>query len=216
MEFEIAAIVVDYYNHGNVIEGSRRDMRRYFRLQDVSTFLLKVEPGYSPEQVQEHIDRVYGDRHHLTIESNRAIKSRALNLTAQAFSLFDVLGLISLIVAALGVVNTLSMNVLERTQEIGMLRGIGMTRRQVRKMILAEAGMMGLIGGVFGLAFGLFLSRVLLMATEVMQGYKLTYVLPTEGILVGLLIALVVSQLAAVWPARRAARITIIEAIQCE
>jgi putative ABC transport system permease protein len=76
--------------------------------------------------------------------------------------------------------------------------------------------MMGLIGGVFGLAFGLFLSRVLLMATEVMQGYKLTYVLPTEGILVGLLIALVVSQLAAVWPARRAARITIIEAIQCE
>jgi putative ABC transport system permease protein len=215
-DFQIAAIVVDFYNHGNVIEGSRRDMRRYFRLQDVSTFLLKVEPGYSPEQVQERIDRIYGERHHLTIESNQAIKSRALDLTAQAFSLFDVLGLISMIVAALGVVNTLTMNVLERTQEIGMLRGIGMTRRQVRKMILAEAGMMGLIGGVFGLAFGLFLSRVFLMATAVIQGYQLTYVLPTEGILVGLLIALVVSQLAAVWPARRAAGITIVEAIQCE
>ena len=216
MDFEIAAIVVDYYNQGNVIEGSRRDMRRYFRLQDVSTFLLRVEPGYAPEQVQEQIDRLYGERHHLTVESNQAIKSRALNLTAQAFSLFDVLGLISMIVAALGVVNTLSMNVLERTQEIGMLRGIGMTRRQVRKMILAESGMMGLMGGVFGLAFGLFLSRVFLLATQVMQGYQLTYVLPTEGILVGMLIALVVSQLAAVWPARRAARITVIEAIQCE
>lgn len=216
VDFEIAAVVVDYYNHGNVIEGSRRDMRRYFRLQDVSVFLLKLEPGYAPEHVKEHISRIYGERHHLTIESNQAIRSRALDLTSQAFSLFDVLGLISMIVAALGVVNTLSMNVLERTQEIGMLRGIGMTRSQVRKMILAESGMMGLIGGVFGLVFGLFLSRVFLMSIEFMQGYQLTYVLPTEGILIGLLIALVVSQLAALWPARRAARITIIEAIQCE
>jgi ABC-type antimicrobial peptide transport system permease subunit len=56
---------------------------------------------------------------------------------------------------ALGVVNILTMSVLEQTQEIVMLRSLGMTRRQVGKMILAEAGMMGLIGGAFGLVFGL-------------------------------------------------------------
>jgi putative ABC transport system permease protein len=129
---------------------------------------------------------------------------------------FDVLVLIAMVVAALGVVNTLTMNVLERTQEIGMLRSVGMTRRQVGRMILAEAGMMGLIGGAFGLALGLFLSRLFLIATASTEGYEVTYVVPAEGILVSLLIALVVSQLAAIWPARRAADIRIIEAIQCE
>lgn len=120
---------------------------RYFGLNDVSAFLLKLEPRHTVEQVQERIDALYGQRRHLTIESNRSLKARALKLTAQAFTLFDVLALITMILASLGVANTLTMNVLERTQEIGMLCGVGMTRAQVGKMILAEAGVMGLIGG---------------------------------------------------------------------
>ena len=215
-DFEIAAVVVDFMDRGMVIEGSWKDMRRYFGLDDVSAFLVKIEPGYSLDEIEDRIDRVYGERRHLTIESNEVMKARALGLTSQTFSLFDVLALIAMIVAALGVVNTLMMNVLERTREIGMLRGIGMTRWQVSKMILAEAGMMGLIGGMFGLVLGLFQSRLFLIAANNSQGYGLTYVLPTQGILIGFLIALVVSQLAAIWPARRAASLRIIEAIQFE
>jgi len=215
-DFEVAAVVVDYYNQGIVIQGSWKDMRRYFRLKDVSVFLLKIQPGHSLDEVQDRIDRQYGKRRHLTIVSNKTFKVRALGLLAQTLSLFDVLALIAMIVAALGVVNTLTMNVLERTREIGMLRSLGMTRRQVGKMILAEAGMMGLIGGVFGLLFGLFMSRLFLMAIAATQGYELTYVLPTQGILASLFIALIVSQLAAAWPAWRAARIRIIEALQFE
>lgn len=215
-EFEVAAVVADFYDRGLVIEGSLKDMQRYFRLHDVSAFQVLIKPGYSPEEVKDRIDRLYGTRRHLTILSNEAIKAQALDLTTQAFSLFDVLALIGVIVAALGVVNTLTMNVLERTQEIGMLRGVGMTRWQVSKMIMAEAGMMGLIGGIFGLGFGLLQSRLFLTAANTMQGYELSFVLPTQGILVGFLIALVVSQLAAVWPAQRAAGINIIEAIQFE
>jgi putative ABC transport system permease protein len=91
-----------------------------------------------------------------------------------------------------------------------------MTRRQVSKMILAEAGMMGLIGGSIGLAFGLFLSHAVLRTINTMMGYELTYALPARGVVVSLFIALIVSQLAAVWPARRAAGMRIIEAIQFE
>jgi putative ABC transport system permease protein len=150
------------------------------------------------------------------VESNQALKARALNLLAQTSSLFDVLALIAIIVAALGVVNTLTMNVMERTQEIGMLRSVGMTRRQVGKMILAEAGMMGLVGGSVGLVFGLFLSHAVLSTINSMMGYELTYAVPMQGIAVSLVIALIVSQLAALWPARRAAQMRIIEAIQFE
>jgi putative ABC transport system permease protein len=97
-----------------------------------------------------------------------------------------------------------------------MLRGVGMTRGQVTKMILAEAAMIGVIGGVFGLAFGLFLSRLFITSAGTLQGYNLTYVLPTQGILVALVVSLFLSQLAALWPARQAARINVIEAIQFE
>jgi putative ABC transport system permease protein len=215
-DFRVAAVVVDFYDQGMVLEGSWRDMRRYFGVNHASAFLLKLEPRASVEEVQERIQTVYGQRRHLTVQSNKSLKERAFTLMAQAFSLFDVLALIAMIVASLGVVNTLTMNVMERTQEIGMLRGVGMTRRQVAKMILAEAGVMGLIGGAFGIAFGLFLLRLTLVGIAEVQGYELGFVLPTQGILVSLLIALVVSQLAALWPARRAARINVIEAIHTE
>jgi putative ABC transport system permease protein len=216
MDFEVAATVVDFYNRGMVVQGSWRDMRRHFKLDDVSAFLIKVQPGYSVDRVQARIDDLYGKRRHLTVESNESLSSQAFTLLGQTSSLFDVLALIAMIVASLGVINTLTMNVLERTQEIGMLRSLGMTRSQIAKMILAESGMMGLIGGAFGLVFGVLLSRAVLSTINAASGYELTYVLPIQGILVGLIISLIVSQLAAIWPAQRAAGINIIEAIQIE
>jgi putative ABC transport system permease protein len=97
-----------------------------------------------------------------------------------------------------------------------MLRSVGMTRGQVAKMILAEAAVMGLIGGAFGLVFGLFLSRTILASMNAMTGYQLTYVVPVQGIWISVLISVMVSQVAAAWPARRAARTRIIQAIQFE
>jgi putative ABC transport system permease protein len=134
----------------------------------------------------------------------------------QTTGMFDVLALIAMIVAALGVVNTLTMNVVERTREIGMLRSLGMTRRQVAKMILAEAGLMGTIGGLMGLALGLLMSRTILASINSMAGFSLTYVFSVEGIVVGLVLSFVVSQLAALWPASRASKLRVIEAIQFE
>lgn len=214
--FNVAAIIVDYFNQGLVIHGSWRDMRRYFDLNDVSAFLVKLEPGYSYTDVAQRLDDQFAARRHLTIESNEGLRNQASGLIAQTSIMFDVLALIAMVVAAFGIVNTLTMNVLERTREIGMLRSLGMTRRQIGKMLLAEAGTMGVIGGVFGLVFGLLLSRTLLNSINAMTGYGLSFVLPVDGIIVALVLSLVVSQLAALWPARRAARLRIIDAIQFE
>jgi len=144
------------------------------------------------------------------------IRSRALGLITQTTSLFDVMSIITMIVAALGVINTLTMNVVERTREIGMLRSLGMTRRQIARMILAEAGMMGVVGGVLGLLFGVLMARTVLGSMNRMAGLRLQFTLPLEGVIISLIIALIISQVAALWPARRAARIRIIEAIQFE
>jgi putative ABC transport system permease protein len=130
--------------------------------------------------------------------------------------MFDVLAYIAVIVASLGVVNTLLMNVMERTQEIGTLRGVAMTRWQVTTMVLAEAGLMGIIGGLVGLAFGIILSRIFLTAMVAMSGYSISYRMPLQAVIVSLLVSLVISQIAALWPARRAARIRILDAIHYE
>jgi len=214
--FEVAAVVVDFYNQGQVIQGSWGDLRRYFRVNDATAYMLKVQNGFDVKEVQNRIDALYGTRDRLIIESNREIKQRISQLMDQAFIMFDVLALIAMLVASLGVINTLTMNVMERTQEIGMLRSIGMTRWQVVWMVLAEAGLMGLIGGILGLILGVILSRIFMLSMAAMSGYNLTYVFPIQGVVVGLVIALAVSQIAAILPARRAAMTPILDAIHYE
>lgn len=214
--FKIVAVVVDYYNQGLVVSGSWGDMERYFRLKDANAFLLKASPGYPPEEIQERIENDFGKRDHLVVESNQTLLDRVSLLMQQAFSMFDVLALIAVLVGFMGIANTLTMNVMERTQEIGMLRSVGMTRGQVIRMVLAEAAQIGLMGGLLGLIFGIILSRIFMLAMTAMSGYHLVYTLSVERVLVAVLVALLVSQVAAMLPAVRASRTPILDAIQYE
>jgi putative ABC transport system permease protein len=214
--FIVAAVTVDFSNQGLVINGSWRDMEHYFRLRGANTLLVKVTPGATPDGVGDEIDARYGERERLVIMSNETLLGRITTLMQQAFRMFDVLALIAMLVGFMGITNTLTMNVMERTQEIGMLRAVGMTRGQVVRMVLSEAALMGLIGGVMGLVFGVVLSRLFLSAMTSMSGYRLTFVLPLENILAALLIAFLTSQLAAFLPTLRASRTRILEAIQYE
>lgn len=214
--FQIAAVVVDYYNQGLVIDGGWDDMWRYFRQKDANAFMLKVKEGYDIDQVSKSIDDRLSKRDRLVIISNQDLLGQVSTLMGQAFRMFDVLALIAMLVGLLGITNTLTMNVMERTQEIGMLRGVGMTRGQVVRMIMAEAALMGLIGGVLGVIFGIILSRIFMMAMTAMSGYQIEYNLPPERVFIALLVAFLVSQVAAFFPALRAARIRILEAIHYE
>lgn len=215
-DFLVVGIVVDFYNQGLVVQGDWETMRRYFNIRDASTFLVKVDEGQSVEQVQGVIDDLYGKRYHLNLISNETIRKSVVTLMDQAFSMFDVMALISIVVGSLGVINTLTMSVIERTQEIGMLRAIGTTRGQIIKMVLAEAALMGVIGGILGLGTGIVLARILFIGMTTMSGYQLTFVLPPEAIGISLVMALVISQIAAIPPAIRAARVRILEAVQYE
>jgi len=214
--FSVAGIIVDYYNQGLVIAGDWNDMRRYFRYNDANTIMLKAVPGADLDNLRDRIDTLYGSREKLSIISNKDIKAQIDSLIAQAFSMFDVLALISMVVAFFGISNTMVMSVIERTREIGMLRSIGITRSQAIQMITAEASVMGLLGGVAGVLFGAVIARVILLGMTAMSGYRLAYSLPPERILLGVLAAVVIANLAALLPARRATKISIMEAIHYE
>ncbi|MGH2592443.1 MAG: FtsX-like permease family protein [Anaerolineae bacterium] len=214
--FRVAGLVSDFTSQGYVINGTLDTMRRYFGITDVDRFTLKLAPGADRAAVQKAIEDKHGQSRHVQVETTEEFRTRIRELTNRAFGLLDVLANIGVLVAALGVINTMMMNVLERQREIGSLRSIGMTRAQIVRMILAEAGAMGAVGAVFGIGFGLLLSRVLVQGMQQMSGYRLTFSLPFEAVLNGILIAFLVSQIAALYPAWRASRVNIVEAIKHE
>lgn len=215
-DFEVAGVVVDFTSNGYAITGTLHDARRYFGQNKADVFIIKLAPGASYETVAERIKERYGQRRHLRVETSQEFKERIIQVANQSFVLFDALVAISMIVAALGVLNTLLMNVIERQREIGGLRSLGMTKGQVGKMILAEAGSMGGIGAAVGMTLGLFLSTVFVQAMNELSGYSVEYVLPGRHIVFSLLICFVVSQVAAFYPAWKAAGVNIVEAIQHE
>jgi putative ABC transport system permease protein len=122
-----------------------------------------------------------------------------------------VLLALSVIVSIFGIVNTLVLTVFERTRELGMLRAIGMTRRQTRRMIRHESVITALIGGVLGIILGIVLGALLIARVEFIE-----FSLPTGQIVVFAVATILVGILAAIFPARRAAKLDPLKALQYE
>ncbi|MGZ8527887.1 MAG: ABC transporter permease, partial [Candidatus Limnocylindrales bacterium] len=134
---------------------------------------------------------------------------------SRVFGLFDVLALIAVIIAALGIVNTLTMNVYERVREIGVLRAAGMTRPQVWRMVVVEAGVLGIVGATLGCVTGLLAGQAMIGLAGG-AGLSLPFEPDWRTILAAAAFGIVVAMLAAIWPARLASRVSIVRAIQYE
>jgi putative ABC transport system permease protein len=128
-------------------------------------------------------------------------------------SLLYVLLALSIIVSLFGIINTLVLSVFERTREIGMLRAVGMTQRQTRRMIRYESIVTSLIGAALGIVVGFFLA---LLVTHALSDEGIVFAVPYVSIVYFVIAAIVVGILAAILPARRAARLNVLEALQYE
>jgi len=122
-----------------------------------------------------------------------------------------VLLALSVLVSVFGIVNVLVLTVFERTRELGMLRAIGMTRRQVRRMIRHESVITSLIGAVIGCALGLVLAALLIARVN-----EINFFTPWSQVVLFLIAAIIVGVIAAIFPARRAAKLNPLEALQYE
>ncbi|GGW73763.1 ABC transporter permease [Streptomyces caelestis] len=176
--------------------------------------MVKTAGGTSGA-TQDKLEKALGTNPAIKVQDKKDIS----NEIAQMFTLMlnMVYGLLAMavIVAVLGVVNTLAMSVFERSQEIGMLRAIGLDRKGIKRMVRLESLVISLFGAVLGIGLGVFFGWA---AGELLATRLATYelVLPWARMGVFLLLAATVGVLAALWPARRAARLNMLEAIKAE
>jgi len=131
----------------------------------------------------------------------------------QILAIFYVLLALCVLVSLFGIVNTLALSVLERTRELGMLKAIGMTRRQVRRMVRHESVIAALIGSVLGILVGMFLAA---LSTTALSDQGMRFAVPVGALVAFTVVAIVAGMLAAILPARRAARLNVLEALHYE
>jgi putative ABC transport system permease protein len=132
---------------------------------------------------------------------------------ADLLSLLYVLLALSVVVSLFGMVNTVALAVFERTRELGTLRAIGMTRRQVRRMVRHESVITGLIGAALGMPLGIFLAA---LVTRALADEGVSFSLPVSTLVVFALVAAAAGVVAAILPARRASRLDVVEALAYE
>ena len=139
-------------------------------------------------------------------------KDRTKNFAGLLKMLYVLLAF-SVIVSLFGMVNTLVLSVFERTRELGMLRAIGMTRRQARRMIRQESVITALIGAAMGLPLGVFLAA---LATRALSKYDVGMTIPVPMLAAFTIVAILAGIAAAILPARRASRLNVLDALQYE
>jgi putative ABC transport system permease protein len=189
-------------------------MSRYLGNTQDQSDLIKLAPGASADAVQARLRAVLRDAFPTTDVLNQAeLKSNQENAVDKLLGLIYALLSLAVIVSLFGIANTLALSIHERTRELGMLRAIGMSRRQVRRMIRYEAVITAMIGAVLGLVLGVIFAA-LISRPLADEGFTLSY--PIGTLIAIMALAALAGVLVAIAPARRASRLDVLEALAYE
>jgi putative ABC transport system permease protein len=188
-------------------------MREWFDRPAATTLQIAAAPGVDPNRLLEDVRRVVPEPNY--VYDGRAALAGLEAPLHQSMFIANAVWIIVVLVAAVALFNTLTLSVLERRREIGVLRAMGSSRRLTLQMVLAEAAGIGVIGGVLGLLFGLTDQWLFSLVSGDIMNFNVGF-RPSPMALVFTIGALALSLLASVPPARRAARLNIIEAVGVE
>lgn len=217
LELRIAGVYYEYSNDRGYIIIDRAGFLAHFGDESANIVSVYVEPGEQVLEVRQRILDEVGRENPLIVRTTGMLKQEVLQIFDRTFAVTRALQVIAIVVAVLGIINTQVALVFERRREIAILRYLGAATRQVRQIIVLEAGLLGAAGVLLGIAAGISLAGVLIFVIN-KQSFGWTIQAHFPLIYVGLTSALVLAAtvVAGIYPASLAARVNASEALRAE
>ncbi len=210
--FTVGGVVVDFTGGGEAFVASIDNLEQ-FGGGSPDLFVMTVAAGTSAEEARDALNAAFPDLY-LDITLNQDYRQRILDLTQRTFTTTNWLLVLAVFIAALGVTNTLGMNLSSRQHELAVLRTLGLTRAGLRKLIIAEGVVVVTIGAVLGVASGLLLSRVITEGAIALTGFAISPRYPWTLIVTAIVCSPIVGLFASYIPARRAAKLAPVLALR--
>ncbi len=213
--YRIVAVATDLLN-AKVTTAfiSQANMALDFGRADDVFIQMNLKPGVSLASVDDQIRAAAANYPQFSVITGKAYIDQMMQLVKVLFSgMYFLLAFLAL-PSLIAMINTLAISVIERTREIGLLRAVGGTRKQISRMITAEALLLAAVGTAFGILSGMYLGYVIIQALSGV--FPMTYAFPWVAVLTATAIGLIFGALAAIVPARQATRLQVVEALRYE
>lgn len=216
VSLDISAVYFDYSRERGYIILDRTTFLKYYKENQINSFVIYLNDKSKLNQVRKEVLNTLHE-HRLIIRSNSELKQQVLEVFDKTFAITYSLEIIAILVAVLGLFNTLVSLILERKRETGILRFIGAFTQQIKRMVLIEAGILGLIGSAMGLIAGVVVSYILIFVIN-KQSFGWTIQINFPYYLIFLLASFSwgISVLAGLYPARLAQQLNPKEAVRVE
>ena len=213
----IAGIIVDYSDQQGTILMDRSVFVRYWDDDSLNAFRVYVKPGARVPDVRRRILERYAGQRQVFVLTNAELKGYILKITDQWFGLTSVQIAVAVLVAILGIVNTLTVSITDRRRELGVLRAVGGLHGQIRRTIWLEALGIGTLGLALGFSLGAVnLYYILQIVHRDIVGMRLDYAFPFGTVLALVPTILSAAFIAAIWPAESAVHGSLVEALEYE
>src|SRR5258706_399305 len=214
--FRIADVYYDYSSERGNILMDRKTMLRYLPDPAPSNLAIYVSPDAQLEMVRAEIEKATAG-HRVLMFSNRDLRAEAIRIFDRTFAITYALEAVAVLVAVMGIAGALLALVIDRRRELGLLRFLGAATGQVRKLILVEAGLLGLLANLAGLALGFALSLILIYVINKQSfGWTIRFHWPVEVLLGALTVVYGATVLAGLYPAQVAVRLNPLEVVHEE
>jgi putative ABC transport system permease protein len=213
----VVGVILDYSDQLGTILMDRVLFKQYWHDDTINVFRVYLTPGSQVPEVKRRILERYGGVRQVFVMTNVELKAYILKITDQWFGLTSVQIAVAVLVAILGIVNTLTVSITDRRRELGVLKAVGGLRGQIRRTIWMEALSIGTLGLALGFALGAVnLYYILQIVHRDIAGMRLDYAFPVS-VALGLVPTIFASAfIAAIWPAESAVRGSLVEALEYE
>jgi putative ABC transport system permease protein len=211
----VVGIYYDYASPQGTVLMALDVYRKYWRDSSITSIALRLHPGADPDEVSIQLRDQLSSVQYLQIRANKPLRAEVMDIFDRTFAITSALQLLATIVAFIGVLSALLSLELERQRELGILRAIGLTGRQLWRLVMIETGLLGFVAGLLALPTGYILSLILVYIINKRSfGWTLQMQILPEPFVQAMVLAVAAALLAGIYPAFRMSRMLAVEAMR--